>query len=128
MTRNGIILGIGTALAVAGIAGAAWAQAEDGAIAAARGAGEIGEQSDGYLGFTGAPSASLKQAVDAVNIKRRAIYTDIAAKTNATVQEVATARACDQFAKRVQAGQKYKLGASWETKGAGPIALPAVCG
>lgn len=127
MGRTKILIA-GALLLAATVSGVALAQGDDGAIAAARASGEVGEQADGYLGFTGSPGQALKAAVDAVNIKRRAIYTDIAAKQGATVQEVAAARGCDQLAKRVAPGQKYKAGGGWQTKGAGPIDLPAVCG
>ena len=128
--RAKIILGLGIALtAIAGGATYAAAQgAEASIVANARTSGLVGEQSDGYLGFVKTPSAELKSAVDAINIKRRAIYTDIAAKQNATVQEVAIARGCDQLAKRVAPGEWYSVGGSWAQRGAGPVALPAVCG
>lgn len=126
--RFKILIGASLVLATSMGAGAAYAQAEGGAVSAARAAGEVGEQADGYLGFVTSPSPAVKSAVDAINIKRRAIYTDIAAKQNATVQEVAAARGCDQLAKRVAPGQKYKLGGGWQTRGSGPIDLPAVCG
>lgn len=118
------------ALAVAaGGAGIVMAQgSEEAVVASARAAGAVGEQADGYLGFVRTPSAELKAAVDAINIKRRAIYTDIAAKQNATVQEVATARGCDQLARRVAPGQAYKIGGAWQVRGSDPIQLPAVCG
>lgn len=125
--RTKILIATGLMLAAA-IGGTAIAQGEDGVIATARASGDVGEQADGYLGFTGSPGQSLKAAVDAVNIKRRAIYTDIAAKQGATVQEVAAARGCDQLAKRVAPGQKYRIGGGWQTRGAGAIDLPAVCG
>jgi uncharacterized protein YdbL (DUF1318 family) len=127
MTRQMKLL-IAGGLMLAALGGVAVAQGEDGVVAAARASGEVGEQADGYLGFVTAPSAAVKAAVDAVNIKRRAIYTDIAAKQNATVQEVAAARGCDQLAKRVAPGQKYKTGGGWQTRGSGPVALPAICG
>lgn len=116
-------------LALGGIAlaGAAIAQ-EAPAVMQARAAGIVGEQLDGYLGFAKSPSPDVKSAVDAINIKRRAIYTDIAAKQNATVQEVATARGCEQLATRVKTGETYNINGSWSVKGPGPIALPAVCG
>ena len=128
MTGRKII--VAAALAVLAIAGTgtAFAQAEESVVAAARASGDVGEQADGYLGIAGAASPAVRAAVDAVNIKRRAIYTDIAGRTNATVQEVATARGCDQLAKRVAPGQKYRIGGGWETRGAGAIALPPVCG
>ncbi|WP_240499974.1 YdbL family protein [Sphingomonas montana] len=122
------ILIAGGLLVAMGGAGVALAQNDDGVVASARASGDVGEQADGYLGFVTAPSSAVKSAVDAVNIKRRAIYTDIAAKQNATVQEVAAARGCDQLAKRVAPGQKYRTGGGWQTRGAAPIDLPAICG
>ena len=128
--RAKIILGLGFALTaiVGGAAYAAAQGAEASVVASARSSRLVGEQSDGYLGFVKTPSAELKAAVDAVNIKRRAIYTDIAAKQNATVQEVATARGCDQLAKRVAPGEWYSVGGSWAQRGSGPVSLPSVCG
>lgn len=116
------------AAAVALGSGVALAQSEDAVVASAKASGVVGEQADGYLGFAKPPSGDVKAAVDAINIKRRQIYTDIAARQNATVAEVAAARGCDQLATRVTAGQAYKVGAAWQVKGSGPIALPPVCG
>jgi len=66
--------------------------------------------------------------VDALNIKRRAAYTDLATKRGATVAEVAAVTGCQPLASRVAQGQIYKIGsADWQTKGAGPIALPDYC-
>lgn len=125
-TRSKILVALGgvTVLAAAGIAIAQEAPA----VAQARAAGIVGEQLDGYLGFAKSPSGDVKSAVDAINIKRRAIYTDIAAKQGATVQEVATARGCEQLATRVKTGEAYGVNGSWAVKGAGPISLPPVCG
>ena len=74
-TRSKILVALGGAamLAVAGIAIAQEAPA----VAQARAAGVVGEQLDGYLGFAKSPSPDVKSAVDAINIKRRAIYTEI---------------------------------------------------
>ena len=116
---------VGSALlALAGIAVAQEAPV----LAQARAAGVVGEQLDGYLGFAKAPAPDVKAIVDAINIKRRAIYTDIAAKQNATVQEVATARGCEQLATRVKQGEAFGINGSWAVKGADAIRLPAVCG
>lgn len=115
------------ATALIAVTGVAVAQ-ENPVVAQARASGIVGEQLDGYLGFAKAPSSDVKAAVDAINIKRRAIYTDIAAKQNATVQEVATARGCEQLATRVKQGEAYGINGKWAVKGAGPITLPAVCG
>ena len=128
-TKIAIVLGLGL-LAVGGVA---YAQGgEDAVVASARASGAVGEQGDGYLGFAKSPAADVKAAVDATNIKRRAIYTEIAAKPGsvATVQEVAAARGCEQLAKRVAPGEPYRLTANgpWQTRGSAPIALPGVCG
>jgi len=104
------------------------ALAQDNVISAAKAAGTVGEQSDGYLGIKGSVGADVRAAVDALNIKRRAAYTDLAAKRNVTVQEVAASTGCQTLSSRVQAGQIYKIGAGdWQVKGAGAIALPAYC-
>jgi uncharacterized protein YdbL (DUF1318 family) len=118
------------ALMVAIIAGlgAQPAFAQDNVVSAAKAAGTVGEQADGYLGIKGSVGADVRSAVDALNIKRRAAYTDLAAKRNVTVQDVAASTACQTLATRVQTGQIYKIGsADWQVKGAGAIALPAYC-
>lgn len=130
MRRTKILLALGVAVvAMAGLSMQAGAQgAEEAIVASAKASGVVGEQADGYLGFAKAPSADVKAAVDAVNIKRRQIYTELAAGQNATVQEVAAARGCEQLAKRVAPGQAYKVGGTWSVRGSAPIGLPAVCG
>lgn len=127
--RGWKIMAGGALLAAVLGAGVAWAQAEEAVVAQARAAGQVGEQADGYLGFVSSPSGELKAAVDAINIKRRAIYTDIAARQKATVQEVAAARGCDQLARRVGPGEYYRAGGGWAQRaGSAPVPLPAVCG
>jgi uncharacterized protein YdbL (DUF1318 family) len=108
--------------------GAQPAFAQDNVVSAAKAAGAVGEQADGYLGIKGSVSADVRSAVDALNIKRRAAYTDLAAKRNVTVQDVAASTACQTLATRVQTGQIYKIGSGdWQVKGAGAIALPSYC-
>ena len=102
--------------------------AQDNVVSAAKAAGTVGEQSDGYLGIKGSVAADVRSAVDALNIKRRAAYTDLAAKRSVTVQDVAASTACQTLATRVQAGQIYRIGnGDWQVKGAAGIALPAYC-
>ncbi|HZV56120.1 MAG TPA: DUF1318 domain-containing protein [Sphingobium sp.] len=108
---------------------AAPAVAQDAVVSAAKAAGTVGEQADGYLGIKGTVSNDVRAAVDALNIKRRAAYTDLAAKrSGATVADVAAATGCQTLKSRVAQGQIYRLpGGDWQVKGAGPIALPAYC-
>ena len=111
-----------------GALGAAPAVAQDAVVSAAKAAGTVGEQSDGYLGINGAVSGEVRAAVDALNIKRRAAYTDLAAKRGVTVQDMAAVTGCQTLASRVSQGQVYRIGSGgWQTKGAGPIALPDYC-
>lgn len=115
------------------VAGLAWvaaapALAQDAAVSAAKAAGTVGEQADGYLGIKGSVGADVRAAVDSINIKRRAAYTDLAGKRGVTVADMAAITGCQTLSSRVAAGQIYKIGnADWQTKGAGPIALPDYC-
>lgn len=125
MTR---MISIVAAVALVAGLGAQPALAQDNVISAAKAAGTVGEQSDGYLGIKGSVGADVRSAVDALNIKRRAAYTDLAAKRGVTVQDVAASTGCQTLASRVQTGQIYKIGSTdWQVKGAGAIALPAYC-
>lgn len=104
------------------------ARAQGGVVAAAMAAGTVGEQADGYLGIAGSVGADVRAEVEAINIKRRAAYTDLAAKRGVTVADVAAATGCQTLASRVKPGQVYRIGGgAWQTKGAAPIALPSYC-
>ena len=97
-------------------------------VAEAVAAGTVGEQSDGYLGIAGSVSAAVRAEVESINIKRRAVYTDLAAKRGVTVSDVAAATGCQTLASRVKSGQSYRIGSgAWQKKGSGPIALPDYC-
>lgn len=107
---------------------AAPALAQDAAVTAAIAAGTVGEQADGYLGIKGSVANDVRAAVDAINIKRRAAYTDLAGKRGVTVADVAAATGCQTLATRVKQGHAYRIGdGAWQVKGEGPIALPAYC-
>lgn len=128
--RFKLILAVGIGLAiVAGGAGAAYALQAD-AAAELRATGGVGEQADGYLGIVGGGSGALRQQVDAINIKRRAYYTDLAARRGAKIEEVAATTACELFRTKVGPGQHYRLpdGVWRQRDGNTPIPLPAYCG
>ncbi len=63
----------------------AFAMLQD-ASAQLRASGQVGEQADGYLGLVGSAPAAVRAQVDSVNIKRRAYYTDLAAKRGAKIE------------------------------------------
>jgi uncharacterized protein YdbL (DUF1318 family) len=121
-----LIWAAGLVIAAAG-ATAAYAQGD--AAASLRAAGQAGEQADGYMGVVGSGSADVRAQVDAVNIKRRSYYTDLAAKRGAKIEEVAATTACELFRTKVGQGQYYRLpDGVWRQRDAAPIPLPGYCG
>lgn len=110
-------------------AGIASAQNADPAVERARAQGLVGEQADGYLGAPKALSGDIKSHVDSINIKRRAFYTDLAAKRGVTVQEVGAATACELFASRIAPGETYRNEqGQWLTRsGNAPVQRPSYC-
>jgi uncharacterized protein YdbL (DUF1318 family) len=108
---------IAAGLALAGLATAAYAQ-RDPAYQAARSAGQIGEQPDGYLGVVGAGTPALRALINSINIQRKAKYTQSAA-AGATVEQMAFASGCNLILKTVP-GEKYQTpGGEWKTRAAG---------
>ncbi|MBY9061466.1 YdbL family protein [Sphingomonas yunnanensis] len=106
------------AVTLAGLSTAALAQ-RDPAYAAARAAGQVGEQPDGYLGVVGGGSAELRALVSNINIQRKAAYTQKAQASGATVEQLAFTSGCNLIA-QTQPGEKYKApDGSWQTRGAG---------
>ncbi len=114
------------ATTLAGLSAAAVAQ-RDPAYAAARAAGEVGEQPDGYLGIVGAAGPALRQTVAAVNIQRKAKYTQ-AAENGATVEQMAFTSGCNLVA-RTEAGEKYRSpDGVWKTRTAAAPERDPRCG
>ena len=129
--RTKKILTAAVALAVlAGGAGAAYALVQGDAAASLRSTGQVGEQADGYLGVVGSAPAAVRAQVDSVNIKRRAYYTDLAAKRGAKIEEVAATTACELLRTKVAPGQFYRgTDGTWQKREAGTaVPLPAYCG
>ncbi len=130
MTRKMKFVSAIAALAIAGATGLAIAQtAAPTLVSAALSEGSVGEQADGYMGFRSTPSAALRAEVDAINIKRRAAYTQLAAQKGVTIKEVAAAVGCETLAKRVGIGRAYTLADGvWRVRKTGEtINLPDYC-
>lgn len=105
------------ATAIGGLATPAFAQ-RDPAYAAARSAGHVGERMDGYLGIVVAETPALRRIVNDINIKRRAVYSERAKATNATIEEYAFTAGCQAILATVS-GEKYQApDGSWQTRGA----------
>ncbi|MDR6125624.1 uncharacterized protein YdbL (DUF1318 family) [Sphingomonas sp. SORGH_AS802] len=108
MTMAGLVV-------LASLSTAAWAQ-RDPAYAAARAAGEVGELPDGYLGVVGGGSAELRALVNAINIQRKAAYTQKAQATGATVEQLAFTSGCNLIA-QTKPGEKYRApDGGWKTR------------
>lgn len=87
---------------------------------AARAAGQVGEQVDGYLGFPSSPSAQVQAMASDINIKRKAVYTRQANASGSTVEEFAFTAGCNLIAKTA-AGEKYQApDGSWQTRTSAP--------
>jgi len=109
------LLSLAAAGAVATPAGMALAQpvaataADKALVDAAKARGEVGEQSDGYLGFVkGSPGdPALAAAVASINAGRAAAFREAAAKTGVTA-EAAGVAAAKLLVGRVPPGQAYR--------------------
>jgi len=113
------------ALALLTTALPAVAQDRDPAYAAARSAGQVGEQPDGYLGVVGSPTHELTAIVNKINIQRKALYTQKSAANGVTIEQMAFTTGCNLIAKTA-AGEKYRDPAgNWLTRtGAAPTRDP----
>jgi uncharacterized protein len=113
--RNSVLAGFAALAAIGLVAAPALAQ-RDPAYAAARSAGKVGEQADGYLGIVGAADPALQRMVDDINIKRRAVYAEKAKENNATLEAYALTAGCQAVARTV-AGEKYRApDGAWQTR------------
>jgi uncharacterized protein YdbL (DUF1318 family) len=113
-----VLAGALIASAISGIAAPAYAQ-RDPAYAEARASGQVGEKTDGYLGIVGASTPELQRIVNDINIKRRAVYSQKAQASNATLEEYAVTAGC-QAILATAPGEKYQApDGSWQTRGAG---------
>lgn len=115
-----------TGLAALALTTAATAQS---AYFDARSAGQVGERYDGYLGYALVqPSAQARQQTEAINIRRRALFTDLAQRRGVSPQEVGITAGCNLLA-RVQVGESYMLAdGQWRRRAVGqPAPVPDHC-
>jgi uncharacterized protein YdbL (DUF1318 family) len=100
-------------------AGAVTAQDRAPAYAAARAAGQVGEQPDGYLGVVGEGTPAIRALVNSINISRKSVYT-AGASGGSTIEQFAFVSGCNLIAKTVP-GEKYKTpGGEWKTRTSAP--------
>ncbi len=116
------------AAAMLAISAPAMLTAQD-SLFAAEAAGNVGERYDGYLGMSSSGGDMLRRQVATVNLKRRSLYTQLAAKRGVSPEEVGVTAAC-QLLGRVEVGGAYLLGDNvWRRRHAGESApRPNYCG
>ena len=107
---------------------AAAAVAQSPGVAAAIQAGQVGERYDGYMGFVHPPSEPVRRQVSAINIKRRNLYIDLAARRGVTADVVGLTTGCELLA-RLPVGAAYMLkDGGWRVRAPGqPPPLPSYC-
>jgi uncharacterized protein YdbL (DUF1318 family) len=119
LTRD-ILSASAAALAALALPVAALAQSADAkaAVDAAKAAGVVGEQSDGFLGFvTAAADPALKGAVAEINAGRAGVYREAAARTGATPEAAGASAFVTTIQPRLKPGQYYKPnGGGWVKK------------
>lgn len=110
------------------IAAASAALGQSPALDAARSAGSVGERYDGYMGVAAPVSAQVRSQVASINVRRRALYSDLAVKRHASPQEVGITAGC-QLLGRLGVGQAYMLSdGAWRRRAAGqPAPVPDYC-
>lgn len=99
------------------------------AQSAARAAGQVGERFDGYLGIVSDVSPAVRSQVNAINIKRRALYSQLGGRRGVAPGDVGVTAGCELLS-RVAVGEAYMLqDGRWRRRAAGESApRPAYCG
>jgi uncharacterized protein YdbL (DUF1318 family) len=115
MTRTAffaLTAGVATATLLALVAApAAIAQTADSkaTVDAAKSAGVVGEQADGFLGFvTAAADPAVRSAVAEINAGRAQVYREAAAKTGVTAEAAGASAYATIVQGRLKAGEYYK--------------------
>jgi uncharacterized protein len=117
----------GIVLAAALVA-AAPAAAQTPAVNAARAAGAVGERFDGYIGVAAPVTSAVRSQVATINIRRRSLYSNLAAAKGVSPQDVGITAACQLLA-RVGIGEAYMLNdGAWRRRSPGQGApVPNYC-
>ena len=107
---------------------AAPAVAQTPAVNAARAAGAVGERYDGYIGVAAPVTAVVRSQVATINIRRRSLYSNLAAAKGVSPQDVGITAGCQLLA-RVGIGEPYMLNdGAWRRRAPGQAApVPNYC-
>ena len=117
------------AAALLAVAALATAQMSAGqAVAEAKANGLVGERYDGYVGLVRDIGPQLRHQIQAINIRRRSLYSQLATSRGVTLQEVGITAAC-QLLGTVGVGEYYAFAdGTWRLRGRGQTApVPDYC-
>jgi len=82
----------------------------------------VGERYDGYLGVVGVASGAVRSQVATINIQRRSLYSNLAARKGVSPQDVGITAGCQLLA-RVSVGEAYMWAdGAWRRRAAGQAA------
>jgi len=98
------------------------------AVDAARAVGSIGERFDGYIGVVAPVSGVVRSQVATINIRRRSLYSSLAARKGVSPQDVGITAGCQLLA-TIGVGQSYMWSDGiWRRRGPGQGApIPSYC-
>jgi hypothetical protein len=104
------------------------AAAQTAAVDTARAAGAVGERYDGYVGVSASVSGAVRSQIATINIRRRSLYSNLAARKGVSPQDVGITAGCQLLA-RVAVGETYMLAdGAWRRRGLGqPAPVPDYC-
>ena len=115
---------VAAALSTASTAVAQGSSIVESAIAA----GQAGERYDGYMGIVGQAAPQMTRQIQAINIRRRNLYIELASRRNVTPEIVGIATGCELLA-RIPVGEAYMLSdGTWRRRAPGqPAPAPDRC-
>ena len=104
------------------------AAAQTPAVNAARASGAVGERYDGYMGVSSPVSGAVRSQLATINIKRRSLYSNLAASKGVSPQDVGITAGCQLLA-RVGVGEAYMWADGvWRRRAPGQSApIPSYC-
>jgi uncharacterized protein YdbL (DUF1318 family) len=104
------------------------AVAQTSAVNAARAAGAVGERYDGYIGVAAPVSGVVRSQIATINLRRRSLYSNLAAAKGVSPQDVGITAGCQLLA-RVAIGEAYLLNdGAWRRRAPGQGApVPNYC-
>jgi uncharacterized protein len=114
-------------LVAATVALAGPAVAQTPTVDAARAVGAVGERYDGYVGIAAPVSTQVRSQVATINIKRRSLYSNLAASKSVSPQDVGITAGCQLLA-RVRIGEAYlSADGRWRRRSAAQSPVPDYC-